>query len=384
MRILKLISAVCAAALILVQCAEKEGEKYDEREQAAFDNWMKVNHDRPEVERQDNGMYIEWLSRGEGPRPVEDNYVRIDYKGYTLGGDMFSNRDSLTAVDEGTFSVYAHYVDKYALLNEETYKLTKGEFDALPLMKEGDSVRLYLPASLAYSTTSMSFGSGYEGWYNSTNNPKNSLSGQDIRPSLSRQPVIIDLALNEVVRDAKSREQQQVAAAAAAIGGFTQDTVGLFFRYVDDPDSDVSGEDEDSAVITKDSAFYMTYSLWFLDDFLVATNDPGTAQTAWGYTGKEYGPFYFKNSTLWLNDATGRYISAINKLIERGEIEVRYNSRMQLLFTSEWAYGDSGFGSSSNPGRPEIDPYTPLKIDIITLEYGYDPDPDDEEEESQE
>ena len=380
MRVLKSVLAICASALIFAQCAEKEGEDYSKREQAAFDNWMKVNHDRPGVERQENGMYIEWLREGAGSKLVTDNYMRVDYRAYDLNGNMLSNRNRETALREGTFTRYAHYIDHFALYNKLAYRFTAGEYDALALMSEGDSVRLYLPASLAYSTSGTYPAYGFEGWYNSSNNPKNASDGS---AQIYGRPIIIDLALKEVIGNAKTREQAEARAAANAIGGFVQDTVGLYFRYVEDPEGDVSGEDTESGVITEDSTFHFVYALRFLDDFLIATNDASTAWMEWEDNWTTYQPTQFsKSTTLYPNTTTGKYISAINKLIKRGAIKIRYNSRMQILFTSEYAYGD--YGNAATSTRPEIYPYTPLKMDIITLKYGYGEEEEEETEEDNE
>lgn len=380
MRIFNSVLAVCAASLIFVQCAKTEGENYDERQQAAFDLWMEVNHDRPEVERLDNGMYIEWLNHGAGSKLTVDDYMYVDYRGYTLTGDIFSNRDSSIAVQQGTFTPYTRYTDHYALYNELARYFTEGEYDALALMREGDSVRLYLPSTLAYRTTASTYFSlGYEGWYNSINNPANTVGGQSQPPSLSGKAVIIDLKVNEVVTDAPAREMTDAVTAANALGYNTQDTIrkGLFFRYVEDTEGDVSGEDMNSAKISEDSTFYFVYALRFLDDCLVATNDPVTAFEEWGDFRDVYNPSYFSKSTALLQGSLGGYISALNELAKSDTM--RYNSRMQIVFTSDWAYGKNGDAATAT--KPVIYPYTPLKMDIITLKYGYDPNAKEEDEE---
>lgn len=382
MRIFNSVLAVCAALLIFVQCAEKGTENYDEREQAVFDHWMQTNH--PGLERLDNGMYIEWLRRGTGDKLAENNYMYVDYRGYDLNGNLFSNRDSVTAVREGTFTRYTHYTDHYAIYNNTAYYFTRGEYDALALMKQGDSVRIYMPSMLAYGTTNSTFIEtdvhyGYEGWYNCTTNPKNYIGSTSSMPKMNGRPVVIELALNDIVTDAPARELSRVKAVGSALGYATsdQDTIrkGLFFRYVDDPDSDVSGEDVDAGVITEDSTVYVVYALRFLDDFLVGTNDAATAYNDWGDFWNTYAPTSFKasSSTLLTN------FSALNELIKSDKVKVRYNSRMQIIFISDWGYGY--YGDAATSSKPVIYPYTPLKMDIITMPYGYDPSADEDAEE---
>ncbi len=377
MRILRSVLAVCAAALIFAQCAKKEDEDYEGRDQAAFDLWMEINHDRPGVEKLENGMYMERLRTGTGSRLATDNHMYIDYRGYTLDGNIFSNRDPETAVEQGTFTRYTRYTDHFALYNPTARLFTEAEYEALALMKEGDSVRLYIPPALGYSTTSSSstFAYGYEGWYNSTLNPANSVSGTG--NMLLGAPVIIELALKDIVADADASELSTVQAAAQTMGGFTQDTVGLFFRYIEDPDGEISGEDRNSAVIAEDSTFYFVYELRFLDDTLLATNDRDAAYDAWGDYWTSYAPTYFSKSTKLLSGSGGGYISAINELIKRQSVTVRYNSKMQLLFTSDWAFGD--YGEPATSTKPVVYPYTPLKMEMTILEYGYDPNAKEEE-----
>lgn len=390
MKIFNSVLAVLAVLLVFTQCAEKENENYNERELAVFDLWMERYN--PKAEKLDNGMYVEWFRKGSsGTKLSENNFMYVDYVGRDLNGNIFSNRDSAIAVRENTFSLYTHYTPHYAIYNKEAYHFTAGEYEALGLMSKGDSLRLFLPAQLAYGTSSAAsyfqYGTyGYEGWYNSASNIKNtSGSGSSASiPSLDGKPVIIDLALRDVVTDASERELSDATAAASALGYNVQDTIrkGLYFRYVEQEDSDVSGEDKDSEVIAEDSSFYFVYALWFLDDFLIATNDAATASIEWNdYYESSYSPTYFSasSSTFLSNSTSGFAINALNELIKSERI--RYNSRMQIVFTSDWAYSYYGYEATST--RPVIYPYTPLKLDIITLHKEYDPNAKDEDEDSE-
>ena len=387
MKILNSVLAVCAALLIFVQCAETEGENYDEREQVVFDQWMKTNH--PEAEKLDNGMYMEWFRRNtSASKLATDDYMYVDYLGRDLNGNIFSNRDSARAVDEGTFTRYTHYTPHYAIFNKEAYYFTEGEYEALAMMNKGDSVRLYLPSMLAYRTTGVSsstyFAYGYEGWYNSSTNPKNVIGTSSNLPSMSGKPVIIDLALRDIVSKPEDRELSDAIAAASALGYNVQDTIrkGMFFKYAeDDPENEIVGEDKESGLIAEDSTVYIVYALRFLDDFLIATNDAGTAYDGWGDFWTSYSPIQVgSSSSLLKNSGSTHYISAINELVKSKRM--RYNSRAQIIFVSTWAYGYAGDPAAAT--KPAVYPYTPLKMDIITLKYGYDPTADEEEEEEPE
>lgn len=366
MKIIKGIAIFCAVGLTLAQCAKTEDEDRDAREQAVFELWIAQN--APQAERMDNGMFVEWFRKGSSTTKIsEGDFIMVDYCGRTLVGDVFSNRDSTLARHEGTFTPYTRYTPHYAPYNVNGRYFTAGEYGILAEMSAGDSVRIWLPSMLAYNDNAAitsQFAFGYEGWWNSTKNPKNTQGG---RPSLTNRPVVIDLALRDVVPDPEKRELENAVAAAERLSFIVQDSIrdGLFFRYIE--------EDTDAAVIAKDSTFYMVYALRFLDDFLVSTNDPLLAFATWGdfSTPRAPTPFVVNSTNFLRNSSTARYISALNELFEDEDLEVRYNSHIQLVFTSRWAYGP--FGDEATATKPVIFPYTPLMMDILILDYEYEP-----------
>ncbi|MCL2561774.1 MAG: FKBP-type peptidyl-prolyl cis-trans isomerase [Rikenellaceae bacterium] len=365
MKILKNIAILCAAGLVLAQCAKTESEDRAAREQAVFELWIAQN--APQAERMDNGMYVEWFRKGSSTTKIsEDDFIMVDYRGRTIDGNVFSNRDSAIARHEETFTPYTRYTPHYAPYNVAGRYFTAGEYEILAQMSMGDSVRIWLPSMLAYNNAAITsqFVNGYEGWWNSVRNPRNTQGGM---PSLTNRPVVIDLALRDVVADPEARELADAIAAADRLNFMVQDSIreGLFFRYIE--------EDATAAVIAKDSTFYMVYALRFLDDFLISTNDPALAFAAWGdfSTTRVPAPFVVNSSNLLRNSRTARHISALNELFEDEDLEVRYNSRIQLVFTSRWAYGP--FGDEGTATKPVIFPYTPLMIDILILDYEYKP-----------
>lgn len=376
MKIFNSVFVICASLLIFAQCAKTEDENLDEREQAVFDLWMEKNGPA-DAQRYDNGMYIRWIRKAEsGTKLQTDNFMYLDYSGFDLNGNLFSNRDSAVAVFENTFSLYTRYTPHYALFNSEALYFTQGEYEALAMMSEGDSIELFLPSMLGYNTAGTTFMSdltyGYQGWFNSTSNPRNTVGTSTSLPSFNYKPVIIRLGLREVIQDAARRELSDASATAAALGLSQLDTLsGFYFNYITDPVTGESGEDLDSDFIGEDSTFYFNYTLRFLDDFLIATNVDTVAYNTWGDNWTKYAPASFTASTgqFMINESTSYYISALNRLIVSEK--VRYNSRMQIVFISDWAYGS--YGNSASSTRPIIYPYTPLKLDITTLEYGYAP-----------
>jgi hypothetical protein len=356
--------AIVAAAMVAAGCSKAGSEDYLSREQAEFEKWMAKNH--PEVTTKlDNGMYIERLrGDGTGAKPeAGKSWMLLDYAVRDIHGNVIATRDPEVAKQEGTFTRVTHYVPHYAIFYPEQRYFTAGEYEALKDMAAGDSVRIYLPSTLAYSTAQISFGSGFEGWYYSALNPKNSLSGV----SLSGRTAIIDLALREIVSDPEERELQQVMARATQESmKLANDTIpGLYYKIVED--------DTDAEVIGADSTVYVSYECRFLDGSLVATNLERVAYEAWG----DFGPSTYTGVTA----TTGGTLSlgtALHTIIENGHL--RYNSTLRAVFISDFGYGTTGKTGSSTatPPTPTVYSYTPLLIEVKTMKKDYGEEEDEE------
>ena len=119
--------------------------------------------------RTNKGVYIQWMERNEGTALAdtvikEGNWVRIDYTGKTLDGNIFYTRDAEVAKVQGTFSRRAHYVDDFVYLYSNNGALAAGMFEALTRMKVGDMTKVVIPSdmykgSTGYNTTNV----GYNG-----------------------------------------------------------------------------------------------------------------------------------------------------------------------------------------------------------------------------
>ncbi len=365
------IKVLCglAAVIFLAGCAKKEDEDYVLREQQALDAWMRVN--QPQAERQDNGMYVEWLRRTTvaiAPMTPGEDWMSLDYIVHDLSGNVIGMRSEEVAHHEGTFTRITHYGPHFAKFDPLLAHFTAGEYNILAEMKPNDSVRIYLPPPLAYSTARITFGNGYEGWRYSAFNPMNSSSGLTI----SGRPVVIDLALREIVKDPKVKELDEVEAYAAEKGlELVSDTIpGLYYEYID--------EDLDSAIIPVDSTVYVSYATRFLDGKLIATNNKTAAYTEWGL----FGDLFPNIETFTASVSSLIKGSAALSTAVKHEL-VRYNSGLRFVFISDLGYGASGLaassGTTSTPPNPVIYPYTPFIFEVTTLPEDYDPDSEEEE-----
>lgn len=374
--------AVLGLAVAALACNKTVSDDYDAREQRSFDIWMAQNY--PEVTEQlDNGMYVQWFRKGTGSATLKDekDWMVLDALIKDIDGNVILTRDSMVAKREGTFSRITHYVPRFALFNTKATTFTEGENEALSMMTKGDSVRIFLPSMLAYNYVSPDYSTGFEGWYYSSINPKNGGS----YGATTGKPVIMDLALRDIISDPEAAELAEVKARATQLGyGTDADTIrpGLYFTFLD--------EDEESVKLTEDSTTYIRYVIRFLDGKLMTTNVDSIALDEWG----DYGDKYFDSKlSAYSGKGTGSspVVSAVTEVLKSGK--ARYNSTMQMVFTSDWGFGTSGkafvstmdsYGSGRIPNAM-VYPYTPLIMEMTTMKYGFSPtgDEDDEEEDDE-
>jgi FKBP-type peptidyl-prolyl cis-trans isomerase 2 len=320
----------------------------DEIEQRSLDEWMSRNH--PEAERLDNGMFIEWLKRGEAGAisPTAGDWVFLNYRGTTIQGSVYMTRNEEEAKREGSFTLYTHYSPMYSLYSNYMTDITEGENHALSLMKKGDSVRMYLPSRLAYGEDGHG-GTALYGYKGSV-----SVSG--------KAPVIIDMAIVDVIDDEDTYELTQVQNKALEWGiiDIMADTLrqGLYLDIMEE-------NDPQAEIINPDSAIYITFTLRFLDGFLLNTNDPAVASVEW-HNYSEYEP-------VLITPSNANNLSVFNELFSHELI--RYDSKIRTVFTSEWGNGSTGVTASET--GPVVYPYTPLMYEITIMPESYDPDDDE-------
>ncbi len=394
-----------AAVLYLGSCAKTESESYYEKEQRSFDAWMQLNiiDKGIEVQRLDNGMYVEWLGRaeGDGDVPETGDWIRLNYRGESLQRDLFMTRYENDARRQGTFTYYTHYVPQYLIMNNYN-GLTIGQNYILPQMKVGDSVRIYVPSTLGYQNYGTSFSNGYEGQY--------ALSGN--------VPAIIEMVIKEVVPDPTAYENEEVKNYAVNKWGMEVGDTLKPNMYLEILEQGPADQD----TINVDSTIYYKYTGRFLDGFIVDTND----STA--YKEKFHAePTSALNALLYDNSSViAAFQNAMAGSTEKN-LKLRYGAKFRMIFTSTYGYGETGnivanssssdysdyyyynyyynnyynnyydyyyygysnpyyyypFYSTSTSTTTEetdpytvIQPYTPLIFEVEIMKKGYDPDED--------
>lgn len=97
--------------------------------------WLLENGKRKEVKTTSTGLQYEELKAGTGARPTANDRVRMHYKGSLIDGTVFDGTEGGEPAE-------------YALTN-----LIPGLTEALQLMPIGSKWKVYIPAGLAYGSS---------------------------------------------------------------------------------------------------------------------------------------------------------------------------------------------------------------------------------------
>ena len=175
-----------AGIMLLTSCAKEQTESYDKFENQALEAWMTQN--RRELLKNyqsEGGYYVEILAAGNpDAKPVNDTacWVKFDFSGRDLSGNIVLTRRANEARQLGTFTKYTHYVPFYRYCGTENTSLMEGTFLAMRntlhldpdyaagkgvdpefLLREGSRVRLYLPSRVVGN--GVEGDGGYEGQF---------------------------------------------------------------------------------------------------------------------------------------------------------------------------------------------------------------------------
>lgn len=330
MNFFRQISSTCCLAVVAlvamaVGCAKPGSGDYAELEDQSLRAWMDKNYpgweNNPDVMRTDDGVYILWMERSTLPAPAdtivkEGNWVRIDYTGKRLNGDIFYTRNAEVAKVQGTFSRRTHYVDDFVYLYSDNSLLPTGTFQALTNMKVGDMTRVIMPSGMYKGSSG----------YSETNVGYNGQWGVD-----GNVPVIIDsLTIREVSEDPITLENRQVNNYAAERWNLTEaDTVskGLYVQLMTPfpfkRDSVIKAESTDSLL----TCYYKGY---FLDGFVFDSNIDSVQMRAWGEVVNE-GPMEWNMKETQMIEG-----------FKEACVRACYGDRLRVVFTSAYGYGISG------------------------------------------
>lgn len=373
---MKIFLQITVAVLLFVSCAERRyGDSIGDDKAASLDAWIELNRAALEAEAlsfeeievvldENTGktatMYCQWLRKAgkgaESPNPEESHWTHIDYTAYVLAGyeinhrtgqhkaNAFSTRNKDLAHTLGTFNNYCHYTSLYIISNDNG-GLYDGQYAMLMRMKVGDSVRVFIPASLSGNGNTIFSQHGYGG---NASAPVN-------------QPMVITMSMIDVVRAPSVTELNAVREFARTKMGVTMTAANekdsLFIKEVYNGSKDIPA----------DSSANLYYKAYFLENgkrgFLFGSNiDSVNRRMNRDTTGyypllwpKGSGPVAAFGDILDVDTLKGKY-----------KIDLRYDAELTMVTSSDFAYGSNG--QTGGDKAAYVRPYTPLIFDIYVRE----------------
>lgn len=309
MKLFRFLPFLAAVPMLFTSCADEKGVNNETIERNLLDAYMVVNYDDngiPRPAQADLGYYyIPLKSGGSTDVPREEQWIRYDYTITKQDGTVVTTSSADVAKVNNFFSYFTHFAPNYSLFEAIKANTSKGVADAMKNhMKSGDSIRLILPPFLA-------------GTFTPSNNPG--------------KPVIIDVAVRDVVPSPVSREQSDLLAYVNAnFSATTVDTVGLYIGEL----IPYSGTDKLDTIILKDGyTIEFLYTGKFIDGYMFETNVADTAKAHDVYVFGEY-----KKLSCKLGEDDKNYPKGLIRALKK----MKVGSTSVTLFTSEWSKGASG------------------------------------------
>lgn len=340
-------------SFIIFSCARETDPTEDFMEES-FLAWIAKN--APNADSLPGNVYIEYKERADNyedlPTAILDtSWLRVNYTGYTLAGDIFETRDSALAIQMGTWAYNTHFKDDYLLYSLYNTKLCYGLMIAFDTMRAGDSARVYIPAEFGYSS-SMSTNAGYTG----------------LSSSYTGYPIMFDIRLAAIENDPDTVELELLNRWVAKNWGLTEDDTiktGLYYRIT----SPYAAGD----TITSDSSITYDVSSYFLDFHPNRTTLEDVALD-WGYYSSDstYSSVNISSSTF--EDTTGTYSAYSQVILQMRKGEVAEGASISSYLTGIYGW---------ETALPQVLPYEPQWFVIEVDADEDDPDDDDDEDEEE-
>lgn len=321
----RIIFSLMASILLFASCAEKDSETDRQWEERVLGAYMRTHYGdllQDTLRQQASGLYMINLKKGTGDIPNDSCLVEFNTTIRTFQDMLASTTYEHTARLENVYSSTTHYAPAYTYYR---WSIVPGIKEALGKMRAGDSTRLIIPSWLAYGTVGTTGISG-----NTT--------------------MVCDIKLEKVVpiSQAKAYEQQQIADYMANHPGFVQlDTFeNVYWRTV-------VPSDTTNYIAEAGDNFSYRYAAFFLDGHMFETTIDSLA-TSHGIAVTNDG----------LPTAAKVGSSGLVKGLEKVMLYMSRKQTVEVLFTSDYAYGTYGnytsSTSSSTSSGNDINPYTPL------------------------
>ncbi len=132
-----------AAALTVLACAKETTEPYPVFEDRSLQAWITQNRpallDNYQAFDKDAGYYLDLHDAGNlAEKPINDTarWIRFNFSGRDLAGNIILTRNAREAELAGTFTKYTHYVPYYRYCGESGYSLIEGTWLAMQKKQE--------------------------------------------------------------------------------------------------------------------------------------------------------------------------------------------------------------------------------------------------------
>lgn len=225
------IATLLTVCAMLIACADRHDEDLTGAENRSLKAWMQIHH--PELVgnyQADGEYYVDITDPGDpGAKSVNDTvcWVRFEFTGRNLAGNVCLTRDELTARQLGSFSRHTHYVPFYKYCGQYNSSLLDGVHlalrDTLTLdpayaaqhglesefcVRLGTEMTIYMPSTVVGSGLKGS--GGYEG----------QPFGDESYSLDANRPLIARLKVTDIVKN-------PIEAEGTAVDDFAADNGGL-------------------------------------------------------------------------------------------------------------------------------------------------------------
>jgi FKBP-type peptidyl-prolyl cis-trans isomerase len=120
---------------------QEELERRKPQEIKEIQDYLAKNNIKAEMTK--NGVFVEIISRGPGPRADSGKMVSVNYSGFTLDGKYFdSNTDSNKQVQKHPMMPFEFQAGAYGAI--------QGMLEGIMLFGKGDKGRMFVPSTLGY------------------------------------------------------------------------------------------------------------------------------------------------------------------------------------------------------------------------------------------
>lgn len=350
------LAATAALALLTSRCAKNPSESWQDTELQLIKSTVRVHFPNATPINEDSSLWtLEHRKNASGNEetPQEGAYVEFGYEGRLLPisqSVVYQTSDSLSAHRLGTFSAETHYAPIFAYYHKDY--LQEALHEALTQMSVGDTLTVLSASWHAFGS------SGTTGVAANT-------------------PVIFKVTLNEIVENAESAAARELRMVEKYVNDYNTaadaNNAAKFVPAKDTTGAELSGiyvcyldtvQRNDSVLCAKTGdVLNLKYAGYYLrDGFLLDSNIGKVAYKAgWSVDTTTTTSTYYSGVYYSHTFSKALLSSTSIKSFDAALLNIAAGSKVKVVFTSEYGYGDTGATSSAS--RP-IYPYTPLRFYI--------------------